>query len=233
MSAHPSVLIPHSASERAGLRCARRHNRKDERMDWKDIDRLRDPGFSEARRGYDRHEVDRLLGALVDWLETDAARDLGDLAVKRKLEFVGKSAARILLTTEEESAQLRRLTEEECAELRSEAEAASLSVRQLADEYAAEVRAKADEDARQAREAAHADAGQIIEEGERRRAEIEAVVRELEARRDGTIQELDRLRAHLSSTLGTHEPDPPHERDADKRGAESKKAKVADAAAKA
>jgi hypothetical protein len=202
-------------------------------MDWKDIDRLRDPGFSEARRGYDRHEVDRLLGALVDWLETDAARDLGDLAVKRKLEFVGKSAARILLTTEEESAQLRRLTEEECAELRSEAEAASLSVRQLADEYAAEARAKADEDARQAREAAHADAGQIIEEGERRRAEIEAVVRELEARRDGTIQELNRLRAQLSSTLGTHESDPPRERDADKRGADAKKAKVADAAAKA
>src|SRR5215218_2120025 len=161
-------------------------------MDWKDIDRLRDPGFTVARRGYERREVDRLLGSLVDWLETDAARELGELAVKRKLEFVGKSAARILLTTEEESAQLRRLTDEECVELRAEAEAASVRVRQAADEYAADVRAKADEDARQAREAAGADARQIVEEGERRRAEIEAVVRELETRRDETIQDLDR-----------------------------------------
>ena len=47
-------------------------------MDWNDIDRLRDPGFTVARRGYDAREVDRLLGSLVDWLETDAARELGD-----------------------------------------------------------------------------------------------------------------------------------------------------------
>jgi hypothetical protein len=172
-------------------------------MDWTDIDRLRDPGFTVARRGYDRREVDRLLGALVDWLETDAAKEVGELAVKRKLEFVGKSTARILLTTEEESTQLRRLTEEECEELRSEAEAACLEARQAADEYAKQVRAKADEDAHQAR----ANAKLIIEEGERRRAQIEAVVSELEARRDRTIQELDRLRTELSSTIGTHESD--------------------------
>jgi hypothetical protein len=203
-------------------------------MDWKDIDRLRDPGFTVARRGYERREVDRLLGSLVDWLETDAAKELGELAIKRKLEFVGKSAARILLTTEEESEQLRRLTDEECLELRSEAEAASLSARQAADEYARNVRAKADEDARQAGETARANAKQIVEEGERRRAQIEAVVSELEARRDGTIQELDRLRAELSSTLGTHESDArSHKRSADKSGADAATAKEADAVAKA
>jgi hypothetical protein len=203
-------------------------------MEWKDIDRLRDPGFTVARRGYERREVDRLLGSLVDWLETDAAKELGELAVKRKLEFVGKSAARILLTTEEESEQLRRLTDEECVELRSEAEAASLSARRAADEYARNVRAKADEDARQAGETARANAKQIVEEGERRRAQIEAVVSELEARRDGTIQELDRLRAELSSTLGTHESDArSHKRNADKSGADATTAKEADAVAKA
>src|SRR5215210_681036 len=116
-------------------------------MDWKDIDRLREPGFTEARRGYDRREVDRFLASLVDWLETDAVKELGDLAVKRKLEFVGKSAARILMTTEEESEKLRRLTEEECAGLRSRADAASVKARQDADDYAKGVRAKADEDA--------------------------------------------------------------------------------------
>jgi hypothetical protein len=186
-------------------------------MDWKDIDHLRDPGFTVARRGYDRREVDRLLGSLVDWLETDAATDLGDLAVKRKLEFVGKSATRILLTAEEESVELRRLTNEECDELRSEAEAASREARQAADEYAETVRSEADESARETTEAARATAQRILAEAERRKAEIEAVVRELEARRDGTIGELARLRAELSSTIGTHESDggPPEAKQAD------------------
>ena len=176
-------------------------------MDWNDIKRLREPGFTLARRGYDQHEVDRFLGSLVDWLETDAAKDVGDMAVKRKLEFVGKSTSRILLATEEVSDQLRQLTEEECAELRSEAEAASLKARQAADEYAKGVRAKADEDAREAHDVARAEAKRIVEEGERRRAQIEAVVSELEARRDRAIRELDRLRAELSSTLGPHDSD--------------------------
>jgi cell division septum initiation protein DivIVA len=203
-------------------------------MDWKDIDRLRDPGFTVARRGYDRREVDRLLGSLADWLETDAVKELEDLAVKRKLEFVGKSTARILLATEEESAQLRRLTDEECAELRSEAEAESFEARRAADEYAKKVRAKADEDARQATEAARANAKQIVEEGERRRAQVEAAVGELEARRDRTIQELDRLRGELSSTIGTHESDPrSHERSADKPRDDAPTAKEADTVAKA
>jgi len=203
-------------------------------MDWNQIDRLRDPGFTLARRGYDRREVDRFLGSLVDWLETDAPKDVGDLAVRRRLEFVGKSTSRILSTTEEESAQLRRLTDEECAELRSDAEAAALEARQAADEYAKRVRAKADEDARQSVEAARSEVKRIVEEGERRRAEIEAVVSELEARRDRTIHELDRLRAELSSAIGTHESDArPHEHNADTPGDNARAAKKADAIAKA
>ena len=203
-------------------------------MDWKDIDRLRDPGFTVARRGYDRREVDRLLGSLVDWLETDAAKEIGELAVKRKLEFVGKSATRILVTTEEEAAQLRRLTDEECVELRSEAEAASLRVRQVADAYAENVRAKADEDARQANETARTKAKQIVEEGERRRAQIEAVVSELEAQRDRAIGELERLRGELDSILETHKSGGrSHKRKAEKPSADAQAAKEADAVANA
>jgi DivIVA domain-containing protein len=176
-------------------------------MDWKEIDRLRDPGFTIARRGYDRREVDKFLGSLVDWLETDAVRELEDQAVRRKLEFVGKSTSRMLLTAQEESAQLRRLTDEECVQLRSEAEAASHKARRDADQYAKQTRAKTEQDARRTAEVARAAAQQIVEEGQRRLAEIEAVVSELEARRDGTIRELDRLRADLSSTIGTHDSD--------------------------
>lgn len=180
-------------------------------MDWKDIDRLREPGFTEARRGYDRREVDRFLASLVDWLETDAVKELGDLAVQRKLEFVGKSTARILLTTEEESEKLLGLTEEECADLRSRADAAALETRRAADEYAEGVRARAD-----------ADAAETVGEGDRRRAEIEAVVSQLEAHRDSTLEDLERLRGELSSTLGTHNAKQPDEKTAEEADAVAK-----------
>jgi DivIVA domain-containing protein len=173
-------------------------------MDLEDIHRLRVQGFTVARRGYDRREVDRFLDALLEWVETDAAKDLGDQAVKRKLELVGKSTAQILLTTEKESEGLRSQTEEECAELRSEAEAASLAVRREADAYATKTREKADQDARRTGEVAGAKAKGIVEEAARRRAQVEAVIGELDARRDGTIQELDRLRRELASTIGEY-----------------------------
>ena len=173
-------------------------------MDLEDIHRLRVQGFTAARRGYDRREVDRFIDVLVDWIETDAGKDLGDLAVKRKLELVGKSTAHILLTTEKESEELRNQTEAECTAMRSDAEAASLAVRRDADEYATKAREKADQDARRTGDAARARAKAIVEEAERRRAQIEVVIAELDARRDGTLTELDRLRGELASTIGEH-----------------------------
>ena len=173
-------------------------------MDWEEIERLRVEGFTLARRGYDRHEVDRFLGALLDWLETDAAKELGGAAVRRKLELAGKSTAQILLTTENESEQMRRQTEKECAELRSEAEAAALEARRAGDEYAKKVRQKADQDARQTGEAASAQAKRIAEEGERRRAQIEALLGELDARRDGALRDLECLQGELAFTIEKH-----------------------------
>jgi DivIVA domain-containing protein len=173
-------------------------------MDWNDIERLRVQGFAVARRGYDRREVDKFLAALGDWIETDAARDLGDQAVKRKLELVGKSTAQILLATEKESEELRAQTEEECAELRSQAEAASREARRAADEYAKKVREQADQEARRTGEAASAKAKGIVEEAERRRAQIEAVIAELDARREDTLHELERLQGELASTIAEH-----------------------------
>jgi cell division septum initiation protein DivIVA len=175
-------------------------------MDWKDIERLRVEGFTVVRRGYDRREVDQFVAALGDWIETDAARDLGDLAVKRKLELVGKSTAQILLATEKESEGLRAQTQDECAELRSRAEAASRETRQAADEYAKKLREQADQDARRTAEAAGAKAKGIVERAERRRAQVEAVIAELDARRDGALGELERLQGELASTIAEHKP---------------------------
>jgi hypothetical protein len=170
-------------------------------MDWNEIERLRIDGFTVARRGYDRREVDKFLGTLLDWLETDAPKDLGGMAVKRKFELAGKSTAQILLTTENESEQMLRQTEEECADLRSQAEAASREARRAADEHAAKVREKADEDARRT----GAKAKRVVEEGERRRAQIDAAIVELEASRNGALQELQRLQGELAATIEKHQ----------------------------
>jgi DivIVA domain-containing protein len=135
-------------------------------MDWKDIDRIRTPGFALARRGYDKHEVDRFLARLADWLETDAATEIGQMAVTRKLE--------------------------------------ALQTREAADEYARQTRAQADADARRLVEEAGAEARETIEEGERRRGQVEAVIADLEVRRDDALSDLERLRGELGSTIAGH-----------------------------
>lgn len=178
-------------------------------MDWQDIARLRSPGFTLARRGYDKHEVDKFLEQLVDWLETDAANDIGQVAVTRKLELVGKSTAHILLTTEQESQELKRQTEADCTELRAQAEADAAEVRDVADTYAREVRARADEDARRTREAATAEATETIEEGLRRRRQIDDEIHDLEGHRDEVLEDLGRLRAELGETIDEHRPATP------------------------
>ena len=105
-------------------------------MDLEDIHRLRGQGFTVTRRGYDHREVDRFLDSLVEWVETDAAKELGDQAVKRKLELVGKSTAHILLTTEKESQELKRTVQAECDDLRHKSDAAAKDTRRQADDYA-------------------------------------------------------------------------------------------------
>jgi DivIVA domain-containing protein len=162
-------------------------------MDLERIERHRVQGFTPSRRGYDRHEVDRFIADLTEWIETDAARVLGDIAVKRKLELVGKSTSQILLATEEESEQLHAQAEQECAALK-----------RRADEYAKKVRERADQDAHRTGEEASARAKRILDEAERRREQVEAVIAELDARRDSALRELERLQAELAATIGEH-----------------------------
>jgi DivIVA domain-containing protein len=173
-------------------------------MDWNDIDRLRAPGFAVARRGYDQREVDKFLDQLADWLETDAADQVAELAVKRKLELVGKSTSNILLTTQQEAEQLLRQTQEQCAELRARTEQAAAAAKQAAEEHAAQVRAQAEDAGNQAIEVAEERARRMVEEGERRRAAVEAVVAELDARRDEALKELERLSGELGTTIERH-----------------------------
>ncbi len=188
-------------------------------MNWNDIERVRVEGFTDARRGYDKREVDKFLDALAEWLTTDAAKDLGGMAVKRKLEAAGRSTAQILLTTEKESEQMRLQTEEECAELRADAEAASLAKRRGADEYAQKVREKADKDAKTTRDSANAKAKRTVEEGDARRAQVEAVIADLDTRRDHTVVQMEQLLNELAATIDKHgSPTRPTQRNGGKAG---------------
>ena len=162
-------------------------------MDWKDLDRLRNPGFGLGRRGYDRHEVDRFLEQLVAWLETDAARDLGHVAITRKLELVGKSTTHVLLAAEQEAEELLRQAEADIAELRQQAQADARAVREEADEYAAQVR-----------EEATREASETIEDGLRRRARIDDEIKELDARHEAALERMERLRSELEATTESH-----------------------------
>ena len=92
-------------------------------MDRAEFEQRRASGFRTARHGYDKGDVDRFLRDVADWLQADAAAELGDLVVQRQLELAGQSTARIVLIAEQEAQELRRRTEEECAELRAEAQA--------------------------------------------------------------------------------------------------------------
>ena len=164
-------------------------------MDWKDLDRLRNPGFGFGRRGYDRHEVDRFLEQLVDWLETDAARDLGHIAITRKLELVGKSTTHVLLAAEQEAEELLGQAEADIAELRQQAQDEARAVRTAADEYAVKTR-----------EEANAEASETIEEGLRHRARIDDEIKELDARRDAALERMAQLRTELEATMEGHRP---------------------------
>lgn len=173
-------------------------------MDTRQIERLRAPQFSIARRGYDQREVDNLLAALADWLESDAAAEIGQFAIKHKLELVGKSTAHILLKAEEEAERLQRRTEEECAELRSGADVAAREARRAADEYAQKTRERVDDEARRTVEAAKAKARRTVEDAEGGRAQIEGAITELTSRRDELLEQLDGLQTQLASTVAKH-----------------------------
>ena len=41
-------------------------------VDQTSLDRIRNATFPAARRGYDKHEVEKFLSRLADWLETGA-----------------------------------------------------------------------------------------------------------------------------------------------------------------
>jgi len=197
-------------------------------VDQTSLDRIRNATFPSARRGYDKHEVEKFLARLADWLETGAGDESRSDTVKRELERVGQRTGAILAQAEESAQQIRAEAEEEARETISTANAEAEKTRSEADSYASQTRgssdayaretrqaaeqdaaatrAKADEDARQAIEAAEAQARRIVEEGTLRREDIEAVIADLVRRRDDVLADTEELGSKLAAAISEHRP---------------------------
>jgi DivIVA domain-containing protein len=116
---------------------------------------------------------------------------------------------------EADAVKARGEADEYASETRAEADAYAAACRQGADAYAAKVRAeseaaaaglreRADADADETLRKARAEAARVVEEGNRRRGDIEAVISDLEARRDGVVADMQRLSTELAGTATEH-----------------------------
>jgi DivIVA domain-containing protein len=183
-------------------------------MDWAEFEERRLSGFNTVRRGYDQNEVDRFLNAVSDWLQADAAHELSDREVERKLEAAGQSTARILLIAEQEAQELRRATETECAELRAKAQAAANEsaerVLEIAEQEAEALRRTTDEECTELLADADAAANDTCSRAEkyattvRAKADEDAKQTIDEARkqaREAAREEIERERAKIDAMI--------------------------------
>jgi DivIVA domain-containing protein len=199
-------------------------------VDQTSLDRIRNATFPSARRGYDKHEVEKFLARLADWLETGAGDESRSDTVKRELERVGQRTGAILSQAEESAQQIRAEAEEEARgtvntanleaeETRTEVDNYARETRTSADSYAEQTRqeaeqvlsnakAEAERQAREALEAAEAQARRIVEEGTQRREDIEAVIADLIRRRDDVLTDTEELAGKLNRAVGEHRPEP-------------------------
>ena len=132
-------------------------------VDETSLDRIRNATFPSSRRGYDKHEVEKFLARLADWLETGGGDESRSDTVKRELERVGERTGAILAQAEESAQQIRSEAEAE-ARARRARRAAPRPRRRAgrprptrrrpdaeADSYAEKARSEADKDAADAR----------------------------------------------------------------------------------
>ncbi len=199
-------------------------------VDQTSLDRIRNATFPAAKRGYDRHEVEKFLARLADWLETGAGDESRSDTVKRELQRVGERTGAILAQAEESAQQIRAEAEEEArgtvntanmeaaetrteidnyaSETRTSADSYAQQTRQEAEEVLSNAKAEADRLAREALAAAEAQARRIVEDGTRRREDIEAVIADLVRRRDDVLTDTQELSAKLNGAVSEHRPEP-------------------------
>jgi DivIVA domain-containing protein len=173
-------------------------------VDQTSLDRIRNATFPAARRGYDKHEVEKFLGRLADWLETGGGDETRSDAVKKELERVGQRTGAILAQAEESAQQIRAEAEEEARGTINSANLQATETRTEADNYATETKVSAEREAREGLEAAQARARQIVEEANQRREDMEALIGDLIRRREDVITDTEELSRKLTAAVEQH-----------------------------
>src|SRR5919197_2213145 len=113
-------------------------------VDQTSLDRIRNATFPASRRGYDKHEGEKFLARLADWLETGAGDESRSDVVKRELEKVGERTGAILAQAEESAQQIRAEAEDEARGTVNSANLQSTETRTDAEKSANEARAATD-----------------------------------------------------------------------------------------
>jgi DivIVA domain-containing protein len=173
-------------------------------VDQTSLDRIRNATFPSARRGYDKHEVEKFLGRLADWLETGGGDESRSDAVKKELERVGQRTGAILAQAEDSAQQIRAEAEEEARGTINSANIQATEARAEAENYSTETKAAAEREARETIETAQAQARRIVEEAEQRREDAEAVIGNLIRRRDDVIADTEELSRKLATAVEQH-----------------------------
>jgi DivIVA domain-containing protein len=166
-------------------------------VDQTSLDRIRNATFPSSRRGYDKHEVEKFLSRLADWLETGAGDESRSDTVKRELERVGQRTGAILAQAEESAQQIRAEAEEEA---RGTVNTANMQ--------AEEILSEAEKHASETIASAQAQARRIVEEGTQRREDTEAVIADLVRRRNNVLADTEDLSTKLTDAVAEHRQEP-------------------------
>ena len=150
-------------------------------MDRQQLERIRNPDFQLARRGYDQREVDHFMLALAEWLESGGVEEAGSYAVTRRLEQAGETTARVLAVAQAEAEKLV-------------ADAESEGRRIVAD---------ANETARKKLEQTRAEVHDLVEEAERKREAIRNTIAQLTEVQRRIVAEIGRLRDALGAAVAS------------------------------
>jgi DivIVA domain-containing protein len=167
-----------------------------------------------------REELER-IGEQTANILTDAhdagqtMREEAQREVRQTLVDANLKAEAIGAEAQEHADALRADADDYARKTRADADGYALRTREEVDAYATETRADADAYARGVREEAEGvrkeargeaerDAKRVLDDANRRRRDMEAVISDLEQRRDGVLNELEKLASGLAGTATQH-----------------------------
>jgi DivIVA domain-containing protein len=137
----------------------------------------------------------------------DAAQTIRDEAereVRQTLVDANLKAEALHADADEYADSVREEADTYVRKARTDADAYAHKARADADTYAGGVRQEVDGAKKEARSAAEREAKRLVEDATRRRRDIEAVISDLEQRRDAVLNELDKLASGLAGTATEH-----------------------------